>query len=321
MPGYVTHYIFGREIYQALTDPVLKKNLYNNRAVYSLGNQGPDIFFYYLPAYVLHGCNLGNMAHTQKTGAFFASLLESRSLFSDQQDWEIAEAYLAGFLGHYVLDSTCHPFIYGRTHYQKNARDYFSRHAYLETEIDSALLDQKLHKKRSEFHAENTIKLTVRQKHVVSQMLRYAYQHTYQGLFVSRYTIFMAIFSTQLGFRILYDRTGQKKVLFRFTEAHVLGYPLFSPLIANDSMHFRTDPFNMQHKKWTNPWDSSISSETSFFDLYEKAKMNYLALSKEMTSLLKERMHTPKETQLLNHFLEDYGNKSFHSGLDCSIPT
>ena len=40
--------------------------------------------------------------------------------------------------------------------------------------------------------------------------LHYAYQHTYHGLFVSRYTIFMAIFATQLGFRILYDGTGQK---------------------------------------------------------------------------------------------------------------
>ena len=55
MPGYVTHYIFGRDMYEKLNDPVLKNNLYKNRAVYALGHQGPDIFFYYLPAYVLHG--------------------------------------------------------------------------------------------------------------------------------------------------------------------------------------------------------------------------------------------------------------------------
>ena len=59
MPGYVTHYIFGRDMYEKLNDPVLKNNLYKNRAVYALGHQGPDIFFYYLPAYVLHGHNLG----------------------------------------------------------------------------------------------------------------------------------------------------------------------------------------------------------------------------------------------------------------------
>ena len=37
MPGYVTHYIFGRDMYEKLNDPVLKNNLYKNRAVYALG--------------------------------------------------------------------------------------------------------------------------------------------------------------------------------------------------------------------------------------------------------------------------------------------
>ena len=216
MPGYVTHYIFGRDMYEKLNDPVLKNNLYKNRAVYALGHQGPDIFFYYLPAYVLHGHNLGDMAHTENTGAFYAALLESRSIFKKPEDLQIANAYLEGFLGHYILDSICHPFIYGRTHYKKNDRGYFSRHAYLETEIDTSLLELKYHRRRADFHMENTIMLTPRQKWIVARMLHYAYQHTYHGLFVSRYTIFMAIFATQLGFRILYDGTGQKKVLFRF---------------------------------------------------------------------------------------------------------
>ena len=119
MPGYVTHYIFGRDMYEKLNDPVLKNNLYKNRAVYALGHQGPDIFFYYLPAYVLHGHNLGDMAHTENTGAFYAALLESRSIFKKPEDLQIANAYLEGFLGHYILDSICHPFIYGRTHYKK----------------------------------------------------------------------------------------------------------------------------------------------------------------------------------------------------------
>ena len=147
----------------------------------------------------------------------------------------------------------------------------------------------------------------------------YAYQHTYHGLFVSRYTIFMAIFATQLGFRILYDSTGQKKVLFRFAEKHTLGYPVFSPLIANDSLLFRTDPFNMQHKKWTNPWDSSISSVESFFDLYGRSEEKYLHCLAELSALLKERIHSPKASLLTEEFLKDYGNASFHSGLDCTI--
>lgn len=44
MPGYVTHYIFGREVYHNLKNNSLKKNLYYNRAAYGLGLQGPGIF-------------------------------------------------------------------------------------------------------------------------------------------------------------------------------------------------------------------------------------------------------------------------------------
>jgi hypothetical protein len=31
MPGYVTHYIFGRDMYEKLNDPVLKNNLYKKQ--------------------------------------------------------------------------------------------------------------------------------------------------------------------------------------------------------------------------------------------------------------------------------------------------
>lgn len=142
MPGYVTHYIFGREVYHNLKNNSLKKNLYYNRAAYGLGLQGPDIFFYYLPSYVLEGHNIGALAHVRETSAFFQGLIESRNQFSSRTDLNIAEAYLIGFLGHYTLDTICHPYIYAMTHYKdKKEKAYFSRHAYLETDIDTALLD------------------------------------------------------------------------------------------------------------------------------------------------------------------------------------
>ena len=162
MPGYVTHYIFGREVYHNLKNNSLKKNLYYNRAAYGLGLQGPDIFFYYLPSYVLEGHNIGALAHVRETSAFFQGLIESRNQFSSRTDLNIAEAYLIGFLGHYTLDTICHPYIYAMTHYKdKKEKAYFSRHAYLETDIDTALLDLKLHRQPCNFHATDTIRLTV----------------------------------------------------------------------------------------------------------------------------------------------------------------
>lgn len=321
MPGFVTHYIFGRETYHKLTCRSQKKNLYDNRAAYGLGLQGPDLFFYYLPSYALHGHNIGALAHTQETNAFFLGLLKSFEHFTLDTDREIAEAYLTGFLGHYLLDTTCHPYIYAMTHYEGRTKDYFSRHAYLETDIDTALLDLKLHRAPGDFHTWETISLTRRQKKVIAGMLYHAYHYAFPDLPLQRITMYMGIFSMQLGLHILYDASGQKKVLFRFLEKQFLGYPLFSPLIPSDTLFFRTDPFNLRHAPWSNPWDASLTSTESFFDLYDKAGRRYLTQINKLHTLLHTKTGSPQKAKQMRAFLKEYQNLSFHSGLDVSIPS
>lgn len=45
MPGFVTHYLFGEEIYHQLKCNSQKKNLSYNRSAYAFGLQGPRICF------------------------------------------------------------------------------------------------------------------------------------------------------------------------------------------------------------------------------------------------------------------------------------
>ena len=92
MPGFVTHYLFGEEIYHQLKCNSQKKNLFYNRSAYAFGLQGPDLFFYYLPSYALHRHNLGALAHTTEPRAFFHGLLESYGRLSSAADRGIAEA-------------------------------------------------------------------------------------------------------------------------------------------------------------------------------------------------------------------------------------
>lgn len=321
MPGFVTHYIFGRETYHKLTCSSQKKNLYDNRAAFGLGLQGPDIFFYYLPSYLLHGHNIGALAHTKETNAFFFGMLKSCDRFTQKDDLGIAEAYLTGFLGHYLLDTICHPYIYAMSHYEGKESSYFSRHAYLETEIDTALLDLKLHRSPVGFRARDTISLTYRQKKVIATMLYDAYHYAFPNLRLHKITMYLGILSMQLGMRILYDASGQKKVLFRLLERIFLGYPLFSPLIASSTLFFRTDPFNLRHARWNNPWDTTLSSTESFFDLYDKAGARYLAQMQTLHSILHADTDHAACEKLLQDFRKEYQNLSFHSGLDVSIPS
>lgn len=321
MPGFVTHYIFGRETCRKLENSAWKKNLATNRAAYWLGQQGPDLFFYYLPSYVIEGRNLGSLAHTNETNALFAGLLRSCQSLSAGPDKDIADAYLAGFLGHYTLDTICHPYIYAMTHYNGRRKDYFYHHAYLETDIDTALLDKKLHRQPCNFHSADTVSLTFAQKKVIAGLLFDAYHYAFPDLPIKKSTMWLGIFSMRLGLNILHDDSGQKKVLFRLAEKYFLGYPLFSPLVPSDTLFFRTDPFNLRHAEWKNPWDPTMRSRESFFELYAKAQNVYLKRMKKLEQLLSPECSRPLREKLNREFLADYGNLSFHSGLDCSIPS
>lgn len=321
MPGFVTHYLFGQEAYKHLSSEPQKRILRTQRAAYQLGLQGPDLFFYYLPSYVIDGHNLGSLAHTNETRHFFLGLLNSYQRIRNPIDRDIAKAYLIGFLGHYTLDTICHPFVYGRTHYHGREKDYFSRHAYLETDIDSSLLSIKLHCAPSNFHGEDTIHVNFRQKRVIANLLYDAYCFTFPKLHIRKSTMYMGMFSLRFGLWLLRDTSGQKKVFFRFFEKCFLGYPLFSPLVASNTLFFRTDPFNLRHAEWTNPWDCTLVSKESFFDLYQKAEELYLQRIQKLYAVFQISPGSYQYHKILKEFFDDYGNFSFHSGLDCNIPS
>lgn len=90
-------------------------------------------------------------------------------------------------------------------------------------------------------------------------------------------------------------------------------------IVANDSAVIPALILLTCSTKMDEPWDSSISSVESFFDLYGRSEEKYLHCLAELSALLKERIHSPKASLLTEEFLKDYGNASFHSGLDCTI--
>lgn len=82
MPGFTTHYLFGIDACRRLTSTSMHNMIRRDHSAYALGLQGPDLFFYYLPSYLMHRKNIGDLAHRKDTGQFFANLLQSRKLFA-----------------------------------------------------------------------------------------------------------------------------------------------------------------------------------------------------------------------------------------------
>jgi hypothetical protein len=313
MPGFTTHYLFGLEAYRRCTSQNVRRLLRSNHSAFSLGLQGPDVFFYYLPSYLLHTTNLGALAHDQDTGTFFANLLESRSFFEkDKRKLAIADAYLVGFMGHYTLDCTVHPYVYAFTSYDPENppkhTEYFGQHAYLETELDNRMLWKIKNMRPTKFHQDSTIHLNCKERQVISIMLTFAYHHTYH-VFVTPYIIRSAFRWMETGTRLVNDPTGQKKAMTRSIEKRILDKPFISPMLPSSRYKFVRDPFNLDRRTWVHPWTGAKSQKT-FLELFEQAEALYDARIHTFFRL-RAKGFTPEHMSAMQ---KEYGNRSFLSG-------
>ena len=123
MPDVVTHNRMGRSVYKRLPKEIASEI---DRSIFRVGLLGPDPYskyrFFAIP--LRHGINNRMVVmHREKTGDFLTEMAkhsESREMFS----------YLAGFLCHYALDSTTHPYI------NRISNDQGYLHAAIERRLD-----------------------------------------------------------------------------------------------------------------------------------------------------------------------------------------
>ena len=122
MPGFASHYLFGQQSLSHLKEDQEYHILSLHPHAYNLGLQGPDIFYYYLPAWLLYDHNAASLIHENSSLQFFIAMIDARNKLSSHSERIIADAYICGFLGHYTLDTYCHPYIFDRTHHYRHSR-------------------------------------------------------------------------------------------------------------------------------------------------------------------------------------------------------
>lgn len=129
MPSNYSHYRFGSLVLDTLDVPVRRK-IQRFRRVFDVGLHGPDLLFYYNPFWKNATGQLGSQLH-QKTGREFFTAACTALKSSPS---EMGTIYLYGLLGHYCLDSLCHPYV------NEKHKEGTVRHAELETDFDRYLL-------------------------------------------------------------------------------------------------------------------------------------------------------------------------------------
>lgn len=132
MPTTYAHYRFGKDVLSCLPMP-LRNSIREHRELYDIGLHGPDILFYYKVLSKNPVNQTGYRLHAQKASEFF---LRAKNVLDQTENKAAARAYLYGFICHFALDSTCHPYI------EKMIQVSGISHSEIETEFDRLLLTE-----------------------------------------------------------------------------------------------------------------------------------------------------------------------------------
>lgn len=132
MPTTYTHYAYGQEIFNKLPEKI-KKNIEPYIDYYNIGVHGPDILFYYHSYHKNMVNQYGVKVHHEAAVEFFNRALK---VFQTQKNKKAAFAYLAGFMTHFILDSSCHPYV------RRRIKETGISHTEIETDWDFQVMQR-----------------------------------------------------------------------------------------------------------------------------------------------------------------------------------
>lgn len=323
VPGFTTHYIFGMKAFNDMPNNQLKYIISKYRWLYQLGLQGPDMFFYNIPILRHRDYrNVGSYMHEHHIKDFFECYLRNLQEISSRQQREEGLSYFCGFLCHYIGDSICHPYVYGRIgHDIKNPSSHtHGLHAALENDIDALLLRKYKKKKPSQFNQAATICLNGMEIQFISRFLSKCINETYYPISyknnfqVTPRMIHRSILALRFGCRTLADPRSTKRNTIAFVEHLFLKNPIASAKLVTDEV---TDPrgcLNLDHETWCNPWDRRLASNASFPDLFHQTMVKCSTIYAIINSLLTDGLSSRSCNR--ERLFQELGSYSYHSGLN-----
>lgn len=277
MPDLATHYLFGEKVLELLPQD-LQRMLEAHRAVFNFAVQGPDLLFFRkalgkglsikssLPSY-------GGQMHREKikeTLDFMKRYTASKQ--SETEEYEVLCTYFLGFICHYYLDKTVHPYVYFlvdsicRRHPERTET---SVHVKIEAELDAILYELFKKEPVTTFAVKEHFAIDCRSKNIIAKLYTELLREVYGAEFEVRSVMkcFDEMYNTS---RLLYDKTGIVRAA-----SDVLGHLL--PITRDVTGHVKPkqvkmDTANLNGNCWHHVQNPSMRSHKSVLTLFEEAK-------------------------------------------------
>ena len=279
MPAILTHDLFGRGLVEDVTQLLGLRSL-DERDAFLLGNQGPDPLFYLVADPLMRKWRpLGNSMHDGSSAELLLALREAYRRL-DGHDHQVARAYVAGFVCHWLLDSTVHPLVYwwqnGLTSAGVPGLDESAGsrvHAEIERDLDEAVLFSLTGRTVERWVPhERTLSATRTTLAAIDKLYFYVALWVYDRPIDPR-TFSTAVVEFRLAQRLFDSPRGTKRQVLGTIERLATRSP-FS-LVCSMSHRARpeetSDFDNRVHDEWENPFTGE-RSRASFWDLWESAR-------------------------------------------------
>ena len=274
MPGFITHYICGQAALSA-TIPDVQKMIRPYQQFFNIGTQGPDIFFYYLPGLLKkHSRSIGGQMHKHQFGGFISHMIDIMMIERlPDTTRSLLFSYISGFLTHYALDATAHPYVYSKTGVRKKgdktkAIKYSVDHRKFETAIDVLMLDLMSSKKPSDYNLWELIRVERKLARMVAGAMSASVRETYDCN-ISPKDVYKAMAYMVNITRIIQSRKGRRKRFMELIENLTIGDHLVSSIIHMQQVSDGVDYMNIGKVPWNVP--GTEEKNESFVELYHEA--------------------------------------------------
>lgn len=318
MPSTITHAYFALDVYDKLDDKS-KKLLKDNKEDLKTFAQGPDPLYFYNLMIPIIGKNIRKTyprkLHDTKTRDFFLKLIEEIKEQKLQNNSQLI-SMLYGFIAHYVLDSTIHPYIIYKTGvYDKqihSTQKYRSLHLDMELYIDGYMIFQREKMKTQNFKTYNFCLNANCTNQKIKDLLDKVIYNTYNLNSYSKY-YFKSIKHMKLINRLFrYDKFGIKRVIYIFLDKILPKNQLKKEQLSyhinyKKKLHY----LNIEKNEWNHPMDQYETYNYSFIELYHIALNKTVKIINDINSVLYDK----EDINILNN---TFKNLSYKTGKDCN---
>ena len=310
MPGLITHYIAGQAVLKALSSEI-QQIVNPHTQLYSLGTQGPDIFFYYMPGLIRkRSRGIGPIMHQRDLGLFFMEMAEAIRRHGNVQTAHMLYTYTAGFLVHYALDAHTHPFVYAQTTNERSRIKTSTNHRKLETIIDVMMLKLASGKRPSAYQLHELITPPSADMRIAAHATGAAISSVY-GTNILTDDVYNAMRHMIKLTRFLQSSTGRRQEWMELLEDLTIRTRYVSCMIHMQDTPSTRDYLNMQNASWQAPWDESSRSE-SFLTLYENG-------IEDATNMIQALFSYIEGSLSRGDLIEIIGNRSLKTGQQICI--